>query len=84
MKATGLTRNADRIGRVVLPKEIRNEMGIGDQDSLEFFIDGDAIVLRKYEPGCIFCGSVTTDFVLLQGKQVCRRCIREMKLDTDR
>lgn len=50
MKATGVVRHIDNLGRVVIPKELRNTRGIKDGDPIEIFVDGDCIVLRKYEP----------------------------------
>lgn len=50
MKATGVVRHIDNLGRIVIPKELRNTRGIKDGDSIEIFVDGDCIVLRKYEP----------------------------------
>lgn len=48
MKATGMTRSVDSLGRIVLPKEIRRTLGINHGDPVEFFVDGDSIILRKY------------------------------------
>jgi AbrB family looped-hinge helix DNA binding protein len=50
MKATGVVRHIDNLGRIVIPKELRNTRGIKDGDAIEIFVDGDCIVLRKYEP----------------------------------
>jgi AbrB family looped-hinge helix DNA binding protein len=50
MKATGVVRHIDNLGRVVIPKELRKTRGIKDGDPIEIFVDGDCIVLRKYEP----------------------------------
>ncbi len=57
MKKTGMTRPVDELGRVVIPKEIRTSLGIDVKDRLEILMDGDAIVLKKYNPNCVFCGS---------------------------
>lgn len=48
MKATGMTRPVDGLGRVVIPKEIRTNHGINPGDPVEFFVDGDSLILRKY------------------------------------
>ena len=48
MRATGMTRPLDSLGRVCLPKEIRRSLGINEGDPLEFFVEGDSIILRKY------------------------------------
>ena len=58
MKATGIVRPVDALGRVVIPVELRRNLGIKTEDSLEFFVDGQYIMLKKYEPSCVFCGEV--------------------------
>ncbi len=50
MKATGMTRKVDELGRIVIPKEIRRNFGIEEKDSLEIFTEGSNLILRKYEP----------------------------------
>ena len=56
MKSTGIVRKVDELGRVVLPIELRRTLDIAEKDALEIYVDSDRIVLRKYEPACIFCG----------------------------
>ena len=78
MKATGIVRPVDALGRVVIPIELRRNLGIKPEDSLEIFVDGQYIMLKKYEPSCVFCGE-TEDIRMIHGKTVCRKCIDEMK-----
>ena len=78
MKATGVVRPVDALGRVVIPIELRRNMGIQTDDSLEIFVDGQYIMLKKYEPACIFCGS-NDEIVQLRGKNICSKCIADMK-----
>ena len=78
MKATGIVRPVDPLGRVVIPVELRRNLGIKTDDSLEVFVDGDFIMLKKYEPACIFCGDAK-DVENIRGKNVCRNCLDEMK-----
>ena len=73
MRSTGIIRAIDSLGRVVLPIELRRSMDLSQHDALEITLENDAIVLRKYEPNCIFCGSMR-DLRTLRGKQVCRSC----------
>ena len=73
MKRTGMIRQLDELGRLTLPIELRRSMELGQHDALEITLENDAIVLRKYEPNCIFCGSMR-DLRTLRGKQVCRSC----------
>lgn len=78
MKSTGVVRKVDELGRIVLPAEIRQCLEIKEKDPLEFFVDGERIILKKYQPGCIFCGSmekVTT----FEGKNLCAACICKIK-----
>lgn len=77
MKSTGVVRKVDELGRVVLPIELRRTLDIGEKDSLEVFTEGDTIILRKYEPCCVFCGNGkgTKNF---KGKRVCMECIAEV------
>ncbi|MGN0733728.1 MAG: AbrB/MazE/SpoVT family DNA-binding domain-containing protein [Emergencia sp.] len=78
MKATGIVRPVDALGRVVIPVELRRNLGIKTEDSLEVFVDGEYIMLKKYEPACIFCGEVT-DVKDIRGKIICSKCIEELK-----
>ncbi len=78
MKATGIVRPVDPLGRVVIPVELRRNLNIKTDDSLEVFVDGEYIMLKKYEPTCIFCGS-SEDISDLRGKKVCKSCLAELK-----
>ena len=78
MKATGIVRPVDALGRVVIPVELRRNLGINTNDSLEIFVDGQYIMLKKYEPACIFCGDAS-DIKLVHGKFVCAKCIEKLK-----
>lgn len=77
MKSTGIVRNIDELGRVVVPKEIRTTLGIANSDPVEFFVEEDKIVLRKYRPVCHFCGAVE-EIVDFKNKKVCASCISEL------
>ncbi|MDL2287302.1 AbrB/MazE/SpoVT family DNA-binding domain-containing protein [Eubacteriales bacterium OttesenSCG-928-G02] len=77
MKNTGVVRNLDLFGRVVLPMELRKNLGITDRDPMEFFIDGDKLVLRKYTPSCFFCNS-SDDTVLYTNKLICKNCAKNI------
>jgi transcriptional pleiotropic regulator of transition state genes len=78
MKSTGIVRRVDELGRIVLPIELRRTLDIAERDSLEIFVDGTSIVLRKYQSSCIFCESVK-DVVNFKGKNVCPKCLKELK-----
>ncbi len=78
MKATGIVRKVDELGRIVLPKELRNVLGIDIKDPLEVYTDGDFILLKKYEPACVFCGNAK-NVKRIHDKNVCSDCIEELR-----
>ena len=80
MKATGIVRKVDELGRVVIPIELRRILGIAERDALEIYTDQDRIILKKYEPNCscIFCGNAD-EVVVHKGKNVCHTCLAELK-----
>ena len=77
MKSTGIVRKIDELGRIVLPIEIRNTMNINSKDAIEIFVDEDKIILKKYEPACIFCGNAD-EVTYFRGKLVCKDCIAKL------
>jgi len=79
LKATGVVRRVDELGRIVLPCELRRVMHINDRDSLEIFVDNDRIVLKKYEPACVFTGE-SDDLLEYKGRRVSRAAIKEMMM----
>lgn len=78
MKSTGIVRNIDELGRIVIPKEMRKRMDIASNDPVEIFVDGEKIILTKYQPSCIFCGS-SESVVDFRGKRICEECVRSLK-----
>lgn len=80
MKATGIVRKFDENGRFVLPMELRKKLRLDSQDdALEIFVDEDMIILRKYEPSCIFCGSME-ELRDIKEKKVCRKCAAKINI----
>lgn len=77
MKSTGIVRKVDELGRVVLPIELRRTLGIDEKDALEIYVDQEKIILKKYEPACVFCGNAS-DIQVFHGKNVCRECAAAM------
>ena len=77
MKSTGIVRKVDELGRIVLPIELRRTLDIAERDELEIYLDDDKVVLKKYEPSCIFCGS-SCGLVSYHGRNVCVECIENM------
>ncbi len=82
MKATGIVRKVDELGRIVLPIELRRNLNINIHDPIEIFVDGEYIMLKKYEPACIFCGNAK-EIRVIRGKNVCANCIRELRSETE-
>ena len=78
MKSTGLVRKVDELGRIVLPIELRRTLDIAERDPLEIYVEGSAVVLKKYRPTCIFCDS-SRGLSTFGGKNVCAKCIRELR-----
>ena len=78
MKATGIVRRIDELGRVVLPIELRRTMNLEVRDPVEIFMEGDSIVLRKYEASCLFCGG-SHQLTTFRGKQICSDCLRQLR-----
>ena len=77
MKSTGIVRRIDELGRIVLPIELRRNLEISEKDALEIYVDNDTVILRKYEPACVFCGDAkgVVDF---KGRNICPACIKEL------
>ena len=77
MKSTGIVRKVDELGRIVLPIELRRTLDIAERDALEIYVDNDSIILRKYQPACIFCDNAK-DVINHKGKNICPSCIRAL------
>lgn len=82
MKATGIVRKVDGLGRMVIPKEIRRTYGMKKKTDIEIYVDGDEIILQIYKPKCVFCKSdeITVEF---KGKTVCGECLTKIKGEVD-
>jgi transcriptional pleiotropic regulator of transition state genes len=78
MKSTGIVRKVDELGRVVLPIELRRTLDINEKDALEIYVDGATIILKKYEPACIFCANAK-DVIVYKGKNICKECMEILK-----
>ena len=77
MKTIGIIRKLDSLGRIVIPKEMRELLEINSEDAVEITQEADRIILKKYAPACIFCqrnGDVTE----YKGKSVCKACLKEL------
>ena len=76
MKTTGMAKNIDNLGRLVIPKEIRNALDI-DNGTVELYIDGDKLIVKKWSAHCVFCGG-TEDLTEYKEKLVCASCRNEL------
>ena len=82
MKATGVVRRIDDLGRVVIPKEMCRILGLNSKtkesmgSQIEIVLNGDEIVLRKYEPGCKCCGEIR-ELKEFMGERLCSKCIKK-------
>lgn len=77
MKATGIVRKVDDLGRIVIPKELRNVLEIAIKDPVEIFVEDEYVILHKYDPACCLCGSME-DIGNFNGKNICKSCIAEI------
>ncbi len=77
MKESGIVRNVDNVGRVVIPMEIRKIMSIKEGDPVEIVKENNQIILRKYQVGCIFCGE-DKGLLEFKGMNVCNGCKKEL------
>ena len=78
MKSTGIVRKVDELGRIVLPIELRRTLNIDERDSLEIYVDGNSVILRKYQPSCVFCDNAA-EVISYKGKNICRKCLAELE-----
>lgn len=78
MRATGIVRKVDQLGRIVLPAEVRRILELDEGTPMEIFVEKDAVALRKYLPSCVFCGEAagTENY---KGKLICKKCKEELR-----
>jgi len=77
MKSLGIVRKVDELGRIVLPIETRRRLELDSGDGVEIFVEKDRVILKKYEPSCMFCGDAD-DIVNYKDKKICRTCLAEL------
>lgn len=78
MKSTGIVRKVDELGRIVLPIELRRTLNIAEKDELEIYVEGAAIVLKKYQTSCVFCGE-TDNVTSFKDMPVCQSCLQQLR-----
>ena len=77
MKSTGIVRKIDELGRVVIPIEMRNNFNIAEKDLIEIYAEGNSIILKKFEPNCVFCNN-TKNLIEYKDKLVCDKCAHKL------
>ncbi|MRN53146.1 AbrB/MazE/SpoVT family DNA-binding domain-containing protein [Paenibacillus monticola] len=77
MKPAGVVRKVDQLGRIVLPKSLRKRYQMNEGDPVEILVQGDHIILERYRPKCVFCGSIegVSDY---KDRFICSQCLTEM------
>ncbi len=78
MKNTGITRKLDELGRVVIPREIRENLKLEEKEPLAIYIEGSSIILRKYEQSCIFCGC-SKNLIEFKNQYICSKCMKKVQ-----
>lgn len=78
MKSTGIVRKVDELGRIVLPIELRRTLEIAVKDAIEIYVEGNTVILKKYEPACIFCGNAK-NVTTYKDKNICADCLEELR-----
>jgi transcriptional regulator, abrB family len=71
-------RPLDSLGRVIIPKEIRNSMGWNKNIMLSIEKEGDRVVLTSHKDSCFICGSME-DIKYVDEKPICHSCIKKIK-----
>ena len=77
MKRAGYLLRIDKLGRVVIPKPLRDSFDVHTDDVLEVFTEGGSIVMKKYAPCCVFCGS-EDHIVEYKSKAICKKCLDDL------
>lgn len=78
MKTTGIVRNIDELGRIVIPKELRTLMDMPVGSGVEIYVEGSKIAITRYYPGCFFCGNAADELKEHKGKKICKACLAEL------
>jgi len=76
MKATGVVRKIDELGRIVIPKEICTTLDLKPGHKIEFFVDGKFVMLTKYQKGCALCGQdEVNNLISINDHLLCHECV---------
>lgn len=83
MKSTGFVRQIDPLGRIVLPRDLRKSLELNERDSVEFFLDGNTIVIQKISGQLYFLPGNAEDLISFKGKCVCPSCAKKLQILTE-
>ena len=78
MKETGVSRALDSLGRIVIPVELRRQFDIKENEKIEFFIEGDRIIMKKVINSCVFCNG-KEELIPFNDKYICTECLSALK-----
>ncbi len=78
MKFTGMTRHIDELGRIVVPKEIRQALNLQSGEVLKIYVEDNAIIFKKIENSCALCGG-NSKLLEFNGKMICDCCLKKIK-----
>lgn len=82
MRSTGIVRKIDKLGRIVLPVDLRRTMDMSIQDAIEIYTEQDKIILKKYKNTCMLCGNTEqNDLISFDNKYLCKDCIDKLKME---
>ena len=70
-------RQLDNLGRLVLPKKMREALNISEGDFLKISLENNSIVIRRDKPACVFC-SASDSLIELDEKHICRTCLAKL------
>ena len=82
MRFTGISRPIDELGRIVIPKEIRNALDMRPKDEIEIYIEDGNMIMKKAKPFCAFCGK-NEDLLAFSGKYICAECMEKLRNFTE-
>ena len=77
MKDIYYSKCIDQLGRIVIPKKIREKLNIGSGENLDIYLENDNILIKKCSESCIFCKS-SKDIINYKGKNICKKCLKEI------
>jgi len=73
------TRKIDNLGRIVLPLDVRNELGVTENDELDICVNDGKIILKKLQEFCVICKN-TDSLMLVNSKFICTDCVAKVKV----